>query len=360
MTSPDRDLDAARERIRALDEEILRLAAERVRTAQQAGRAKHDAGRPTIDFHHERAVLERGRATASRNGLDAALAEDLLTRLIEASTELQETDRVAATGAGQGHTAVVVGGAGRMGRWIVRFLAASGYDVAIDDFAAAPESRRGKILLADADLVVAAIPPAATANLYRSWSASPPRGVILDVASVKSPLVAAFNALRDAGARIGSFHPLFGPGLAVLRGADVVLCTGGHRDADDLVRALFAPTTARLVEVPLDEHDRRMAEILSLGHATAIAYATALWPDAAGLHSTTSQRLQALARGVVDENPQVYFEIQAGNPHSAHALAALEEAVHRLRVIVEKRDATAFRRLLEEGRAHLRAREAPR
>ena len=61
-----------------------------------------------------------------------------------------------------------------------------------------------------ADLVLCCTPPAATAQLYMAWAARPPRGVIVDIASIKTPLVPAIRTLQAAGARVASMPSITG------------------------------------------------------------------------------------------------------------------------------------------------------
>jgi chorismate mutase/prephenate dehydrogenase len=254
-----------------------------------------------------------------------------VSSLIRASVSAQDEDTLRLRAVGAGKTAVVVGGAGRMGRWVMRFLASQGYDVhALDPAAPPDESARARELLPRADLVVCSAPPATIGALYREWTGAPPSGVVVDLASIKSPLVEPIRALRAAGARVASMHPMFGPSISLLRDADVVICDTGDADATAAVENLFRPTTARLVHVGLDEHDRIMADVLSLAHATAIAFALALPPADHPVRSTTYQRLESLSAQLVRESPDVYYEIQARNPHSSRALAALREAIDRI------------------------------
>src|SRR4030095_16373229 len=107
-----------------------------------------------------------------------------------------------------------------------------------------------------ADLVVCSTPPAVTARLYLDWSGKPPAGVVVDIASIKSPLMEPIRALQEAGGRVASIHPMFGPSTVLLRDADVVICDTGDSQATSTVERLFEPTTARLVRLPLADHDR--------------------------------------------------------------------------------------------------------
>lgn len=343
------DFDRLRERIRLLDLELVARVAERVDLARRMGELKRKQNLPTVDYAQESAVLHRARSAAQGHGLDPRVAEDLFAGLISASVSAQEEDslRVAAVGAGK--TAVVVGGAGRMGRWMRRFLAAQGYTTLSFDAASEPrENASARLALMSAELIVCSTPPVATAELYGEWSQNQPSGIVVDIASIKTPLLEPIRALQVAGGRVASIHPMFGPSTFLLRNADVVICDTGDEEAGSAVERLFQPTTARIVRLPLAEHDRIMADLLSLAHATAIAFGLALPESEHPVRSTTFQALRSLSGAVLRESPDVYYEIQAGNPHSLEAVERLRVALDRLVGAVNDRDSSGFRRLFEE------------
>ena len=342
-----------REQIRRLDIEIVAAAARRIALARDVGEAKRRAHRPLVDYAQERAVLDRARTAAEEAGLDPQVADAILVSLIRASVSAQDRDRVRDASVGAGKNAVVVGGEGRMGRWFMQFLAAQGYTAGSLDLRASEEENGwARAALPAADLVIMAAPPTATATLYDSWAAAPPAGIIADIASIKTPLVAPIRRLQQAGARVASLHPMFGPSVLLLRDCDVVICDTGDDGAAAVVEQLFRPTTARVLHLPLDEHDRLMADVLTLAHATVIAFALALPRTPSPLRSTTLGALQALSTNLLNESPDVYFEIQAKNPNSAAALERLGAAVSRVATAVANQDANAFRDLMDEGRAH--------
>ena len=351
----DQELESLRGRMRDIDLELLALAAERVKVARQVGETKRAQKRSTVDYAQERIVLDRARAAAQSQDLDPALAEDLIARLIRASVTVQEEDslRIAATGLGK--TAVIVGGAGRMGRWTARFLEAQGYTAgALDPMASADENEWSSENVLSADVVICATPPGATASIYDDWSQRPPSGVVADIASIKAPLIEPIRRLQRAGGRVASMHPMFGPGIALLRDADVVICDTGDEGATVAIEDLFRPTTVRLVRLPLEDHDRIMADLLSLAHATAIAFALSLPEKDHPIRSTTFQALENLAAEVVRESPEVYYEIQADNPYSASAVEKIRGALERITKTVRGRSFADFRKLLEEGQRRTR------
>ena len=356
--SSDNELDEVRRRVRELDGELISLAAERVRLVRRIGEIKRAEGLRLIDYAQERRVLDAAAATATERGLAPDIAVDLMARLIRAAVTVQEEENLLHAARGEGRRAVVVGGAGRMGRWMVRFLEAQGWATAeLDPAASAEDNQRSRAWLADADLVVCSTPPEATRRLYTQWcepGEERPGGVLVDLASIKTPLIEPIRALREHGCRVASIHPMFGPNTPLLRNMEVVICDTGDAEASALVEALFHATTATLVHLPLDEHDRVMADVLSLAHATVIAFTLALPAATPAVHSNTYRALLDLAGNAVDQNPDVYFQIQALNPHSLAAIDRLRQGIDRVREVVETHRPDAFAALLDEGDRHLK------
>lgn len=351
----DDSLESIRDRIHQLDLQLIGCAAHRLELARQVGEMKRKLSIATVDYSQERVVLDRARAAAVARGLDPSIAQDMVARLIRASVGAQEDDRVRFAAAGAGRSAVVVGGAGRMGRWMGQFLSAQGFQVAaIDTASTSAENSHGEEELSTADLIVMAVPPAAVSEFYLRWCNKPPRAVIVDIASIKTPLLEPIHMLQAAGGKVASIHPMFGPSVALLRDADVVICDTGDAASSHSVEQLFAQTSARIVHMPLDTHDRVMADLLSLAHATAIAFSLALPASEHPVRSTTFRALESLSAAVVRESADVYYEIQSRNPYSSQAIQRLRDALTKVVAAIDQRDSSAFRQLLEEGQRRTR------
>jgi chorismate mutase/prephenate dehydrogenase len=363
-------LDELRAQLAEVDREILAAAARRQALVQQVGQIKRSAGIATRDFRQERDVLERARTAAAEHGLPPALGEELLLALIRSSLTVQEKEQVVARGEGSGRRVLVIGGAGNMGRWFVRFLAAQGFAVEIADPAGPvpgfPYVADWRAAPLEHELIVVAAPMPASADILRAMAAAPPRGLVFDVGSLKSPLRASLHALRDAGGKVCSVHPMFGPDTELLSGRHVIFVDLGVPEATAEARALFASTMATLVDMDLESHDRLIAYVLGLSHALNIAFFTALAdsgeaaPRLATLSSTTFDAQLQVAARVAAENPDLYFEIQALNDYGTESLGALLYAVERLRSVVRAGDVEGFRTLMRRGRAYLTARPTAR
>lgn len=363
------DLKTLRDRLDETDRRLIELAAERQRIVAEIGEIKRSAGRELRDYAREREVLERAARNAEAAGIDPDLARGLLRQLIEASLARQEQDRVRAAAGGSGRRALVVGGAGRMGRWFARFLDAQGFAVEIADPAPSADEFPQRAALEDGpldhDLVVVAAPLRVAATVLERLAALRPPGVVFDLGSLKSPLAAGLVALREAGVRVTSVHPMFGPSANVLAGRHVVFVDIGVPEATAFARALFADTLAVPVAMTLDEHDRLIGYVLGLSHVLNIAFFTALAGSEAMAEtlarasSTTFDRQLAIARDVAGENPHLYFEIQHLNPHGAAAHRALESALAQVLDAVHRGDEAGFVSVMEAGRRYLEARPAP-
>ena len=361
-------LEELRGRLAAIDRELLALVARRQALATEIGEAKRRAGRPTRDFDQEREVLERARATAAGLGASPQLAEQILLLLIRSSLAVQEQERVVATGGGSGRRVLVIGGAGKMGRWMVRFLDAQGFAVEVADpagpvpgFAHHADWREAGV---GHEFIVVAAPLRMTNDILVALAERRPPGIVFDIGSLKSPLRAGLDALAAAGARVTSIHPMFGPDTRLLSGRHVIFVDVGSAEATAAARALFAPTMAIGVDMDLESHDRLVAYVLGLSHALNIAFFTTLAasgeaaPKLAQLSSTTFDAQLHIAGAVAEENPHLYFEIQSLNAYGAESLDALHAAVERLRAVVRAGDEAGFAALMERGRAYLRGRHA--
>jgi chorismate mutase / prephenate dehydrogenase len=356
-------LDPLRSELGQIDREILALVARRQATAQKIGSIKRDAGIPTRDYRQERDVVERARAAAVEHGLSASLGEELILALIRGSLTVQERDTVAASGEGSGRRALVIGGCGHMGRWFVRYLTAQGFTVEVADLIGEAHHRDWRQVTLDHELIVVAAPMPATAEILEAMAAAPPKGVVFDVGSLKSPLRKGLHALRAAGAQVTSVHPMFGPDTELLSGRHVIFVDVGSPAANAAARALFEPTMATLVEMDLESHDRLIAYVLGLSHALNIAFFTALAesgeaaPRLANLSSTTFDAQLGVASKVAAENPDLYFEIQTLNDYGTESLAALLYAVERLRSVIRANDLEGFRNLMGRGKSYLAERK---
>ena len=308
----------------------------------------------------------QARANAAALGVSPDLAESVMRLLIRGSLATQERIRVAAGGQGSGRTALVIGGAGKMGRWFVEFLTSQSYVVTVAD----PHARvEGYAYFTDwrsapleYDLIVVATPMQIANTVLQELAARKPAGIVFDVGSLKTPLRPGLTALQEAGCRVTSIHPMFGPDTELLSGRHVIFVDAGNREALAEAQNLFASTMAEQVVMSLDEHDRLIAYVLGLSHALNIAFFTALAesgeaaPRLAQLSSTTYDAQVDVATKVANENPEMYFEIQNLNEYGRESLLALRQSVERICDAVSTGNTQEFVALMQRGREYLAGR----
>ena len=360
------DLDQLRAELGAVDRQLIELIGRRLELASAIGAEKRRAGRSTRDYRQERDVIERARTTAGELSVPPDVAEQLMLLLIRSSLTVQEREGVAVSGAGDGRRVLVIGGAGKMGRWFARFLSSQGFAVEIADPAGPvenfPHHPDWRAVTLDHDIIVVAAPLRISGEILVELATRPPSGLVFDIGSLKSPLRRGLLALRAAGARVTSVHPMFGPDTELLSGRHVLFIELGVPEATREARELFASTMAVTTQMDLESHDRLVAYVLGLSHALNIAFFTALGnsgetaPMLATLSSTTFDAQLAVASRVACENPHLYFEIQSLNDYGTESLSALLYAVERLRSVVRAGDEDAFVVLMEQGLAYLNAR----
>ncbi len=356
-------LDELRQRLNEIDGALIDLIAERQEKSRDIASVKRATGHATRDYAREREVILGARARANDRGVSPDVAENLMRMLIRSSLTTQERASVVAGGAGTGQRALIVGGAGKMGRWFADFMASQGFAVDVSDPSGAPPGTNDVGPLADADLshdfIVIATPLGHTDAVLRELALRRPPGIILDLGSLKSPLRGGLLALRSHGCRVTSIHPMFGPDTELLSGRHVIFVDLGNAEALQRARELFQSTMVEQVVMSLDDHDRLIAYVLGLSHALNIAFFTALAdsgeaaPRLAQLSSTTFDSQLDVATRVAQESPDLYFEIQSLNDYGAESLEALAKAVERIRRAVLARDRGAFRELMERGRDYL-------
>jgi chorismate mutase/prephenate dehydrogenase len=297
--------------------------------------------------------------------LPASLSDAILQLLIGDALTTQEKQRVSRSSAGSGKSVLIIGGAGRMGRWFAEFLASQGYAVEIADPSGIVEGlvchHDWRVLTLHHDIIVIATPLRIAVEVMEELAERRPKGLVFDVGSLKGPLRDSLRSLHDAGVRVTSIHPMFGPDTELLSGRHVILVNVGDEEATRAAGALFASTMVEIVPMSLEDHDRLIAIVLGLSHATNIAFFSALSESGepasklAGMSSTTFEQQLGVAEKVSQENPSLYFEIQNLNPFGVEVLERLQSVVGHLADTVRAGDEKAFAEMMRAGNEYLRS-----
>ncbi len=366
-STPDAELGALRAEIAATDRGLLEGLRRRFELAARIGRAKLARGVPLVVHDVEQDVLARAREEARGCGVPEPLLERIFRAILEASVARQREEcRTAGPAPGR---ALVVGGAGAMGAWLGALFAEQGWRVDGLDPAFVGSERAGEYgdlgALGDLDVYDAlwvAVPLSACAAVLGQLVARRPRGTLIEVASIKTPLRGVLSEAAGAGLEVLSLHPMFGPSKGRGEAQTFVLAVAPDRSAraqERRARELLAHAEAQLVPVPFELHDELMAWLLGLGHLAGLLFASSLARSGLPAElleacaSTTYRRQGSSARSILSEDPELYLDIQHLNPHRERVYAAVREALEELSLASARRDTAAFQELVRRGRVAL-------
>jgi chorismate mutase/prephenate dehydrogenase len=272
---------------------------------------------------------------------------------------------VAAEGKGDGRTVLVIGGLGKMGGWFVNFFRSQGFQTDIADQQVEPGPGQFKDWTDTSlnyDIIVVATPLAVSAGILTELALCKPDGLVFDIGSLKTPLRHGLRQLVEAGCKVTSLHPMYGPGTELLSGRHLIFVDVGVAQATAEAKELFAATMVEQLDMDLDNHDRLIAYVLGLSHALNIAFVNALAesgeaaPQLAKLSSTTFDSQLLVAAAVAHDNPRLYFEIQNLNEYGLAPLESLWKSVDNIRALVADDDEQGFVDMMEKGRAYLATR----
>lgn len=367
----DPDLSSLRDSIAEVDRALLELLRRRMELASEVGRIKAEAGSPVEVRDVEHIVLDRARQHAESCGVSEEVMVAMFQAIIRGSVERQYRVGVSLRER-RGESMLIVGGSGGMGTWLRGFLELAGHTVDVSDPALAglpsprPQGRFGSVGdIDDLDRYTAiwvAAPLNRMAVALEELIARKPRSPIVEVASIKTPLLGALARARDEGVRVFAVHPMFGPSKSVYETLTFVLAAQGDLvEEKRLLAPLLAHPYARIVSVPFPHHDRLMGWLLGLSHLTNMLFGTALARsgiEPAELHacaSTTYGNQAATAMRVLSEDPDLYLDIQYLNPHRNDVYAATREALGELVSLVTERDREGLRRTFTDARRALSA-----
>jgi prephenate dehydrogenase len=210
------------------------------------------------------------------------------------------------------------------------------------------------------DAIVVSVPLGRTAAVLEELIALAPRGLIIEIASIKHDLAEVLERGRAAGLKVSSLHPMFGPRKSPYEPLTFVLAYAEDPQEERLqVEGWIRHPYTHLVPVPFHHHDRLMGWLLGFAHLSGMLFGCALARSGLGAEelkacaSTSYNRQTLAALHVLGEDPDLYFDIQSLNPHRGEVYRAAGEALEELVQSVEEDDRERFRTVLSDARHFL-------
>ncbi|MDZ7932162.1 MAG: prephenate dehydrogenase dimerization domain-containing protein [Rhodococcus sp. (in: high G+C Gram-positive bacteria)] len=262
---------------------------------------------------------------------------------------------------------VVVGGSGAVGRLMVDLLRGDGVSVTVVDIndgadafpvtvgdITAPDQQLAAVL-ARAATVILAVPESVA--LAADLSALQPDTLLVETLSVKSGFSRHVQDARPIGAAVG-INPMFAPSLG-MAGRPVAAVV--HRPGPPVDTFLDSITRwgGRVVHLDAARHDRLAAATQALTHASVLAFGLALaeldlpFVDIDAVAPPPHATMLSVLARITGGEPEVYWDVQAGNPHAADARAALHRATQTVSETVASGSEADFARLLAQAEAAL-------
>lgn len=347
------ELNEIRDGIREIDFQILELMKKRLELAREVGKNKVETNSAVRNIPTENKVIDRYRGFALENGMNPVYAENICKMLMQESIEIQAAmPRKASV---LRHIAII-GGYGKMGRWLADLFKECGHRVDIID----PSSGNG--LTVDdckwADTVIISIPISRTGPMLEKIDKiAKDDALIFDIASLKSPHI---SILRDMGSKrkVCSVHPMFGPSAGSMYDRNLIICDCGNADAVKEACELLGNHGANVRCMPVEEHDKYMSYVLGLSHAVNIAFFTVLqrsgisYEDMKSVASTTYSKLMESNLSVALEDPYLYYEIQHLNANREAMLGDFDKSVRDVVDAALSDSPVAFKELMDKGREY--------
>jgi prephenate dehydrogenase len=225
----------------------------------------------------------------------------------------------------------IIGGAGKMGQWIARYLSTEDVKIAIADIRNDDISRSKLEITGDllpekeavngAEIVVMAVPIESLEEAARSVVPYiDEKQILIDISSIKSKPIEILHKYYKNNPVLG-IHPMFGPGAKSISQKNFVLTPTNEREgklADNAEHYLKERRAVVYRMSPL-EHDKLMTIVLGLPSFIATITADTLLENdkldiAINVCGSSYRMLQMLIESVIEEDANLYATLQTNLP----------------------------------------------
>lgn len=367
---PEQELESIRQEIADVDRDIFKLIKKRLNLSLRVGEIKRRLKLSVKDYRIEKIVMERNREYARSLNLYEELSDQLSRMLIYFSVQIQDEllTKISDKTERDSKNLLIIGGFGKMGQWFAKFFHSFNYQIHIFDNSDIDSSQIGfpfqRITKLDQeaiqkDIIIIATPIEYCAQYINQLIDLKCQALVFDICSLKSPFLEELMQAAESGLKICSIHPMFGPDVQVLSGRNIIVCDVGHVQGFLETQKLFIDTTASLVSLPLVEHDHLMSIVLGLSHLINILFAQTLKKSNFNFSllnkvaSTTFQSQLEVTRPIVNENVELYFQIQSYNKFSKKIYDLLRRELKVLIGNIENKRQDLFVQELQSSQKYL-------
>ena len=340
------DINHIRESIDDIDSQMVELLAKRSLLTRNVGLYKMMTGVPIYVPDRENELLEQRRKQAESIGVCPDLVEDLLRRIMRESYKTQQQQYHCSNPAI--NKIVVFGGNGALGSVFVKMFRTSGYTVVVvekDDWA------RVDSIVADADLVIMAVPINLTSTIIGRLPKLPDNCILADITSTKTEPLAAM--MKQHKGPVVGLHPMFGPDSSFVKQV-VVVCNGREENKYQWLLDQIGIWGCVLYPSTPEEHDKAMKMIQVMRHFSSYVYGRNLQIENPNLEqlmafSSPIYRLElAMVGRLFAQNAQLYADIIFSSEDAIDLLKGYIKTYEDAVMLLEKKDKEGFKKNFQE------------
>jgi len=240
-----------------------------------------------------------------------------------------------------------------MGKYFASFFQRNGFEVLISDI---NTKLTNKELAKKADIVIVSVPIHKTGEIINEVAPHVKKtGLLFDLTSLK---VFPMEAMKKTKASFLGCHPLFGPTVPI-EGQLVIICPGKGNKWLNWLKNILEKNKVITKTLTAEKHDQMMAYVQALTHFSDIAMADTLNKSGIKIkeimkYQSPVYRLKMDMMGrILCQNPNLYADIQIGNPLSVKVMRDYMESCKKLTDIVAGKDNGSFVRFFQSGSKYL-------
>lgn len=241
-------------------------------------------------------------------------------------------------------TVGIIGGTGGMGGLFGKIFKRNGYHVMA---ASRRTSLTPKECARHCDLLIISVPISATEKIIEECTPLvKSSGCVLDLTSLK--IFPTEMMLKHSKCEVVGCHPVFGPSVKSLSGQVVVLTPCRGNKWLPRIKRIFKFESVHLKISTPERHDEIMAVVQGLMHFTTIILTNAIKklqiePKELLAFSSPVYRIQMdFAHRILNQNPELYADIQLLNDFFLKALATYEKETKKLSTLVRQKQRHQF------------------
>lgn len=231
-------------------------------------------------------------------------------------------------------TISIIGGDGKMGKWLINHFSDKGMQIKSIDLRDKKRKKENFEILSLSDMVFVSVPIAQTAGVIQKVSRiMKPGAVLAEIASFKSKVIQSLRETAELGLIPLSLHPMFGPTAESVKDKVVAVIPVVDREGElSLAKSLFSG--AEFITLDWEEHDKAMAVVLSLPYLMNLAIAQVIGksnPKLLRKIAGTTYTVQSnLALSIVNENTDLLEAIIKENQFLDGTLEEFNNALNQI------------------------------